>query len=201
MASFFDNGRSVIHTTFVPHLRKRRLLMFRSFIALLAFEAFMQSARAELRVTNAFQTPRQVLEHFLKRDSEGFVFSGLLESERQALTYWKESPSQDTFYVAKSHKITERKAEKEQEAAFDVDYDLVSIADAHGTLVPLARRLSKKRVMYVLRKDAQGRWKIARPEARSIVPILSQKRVQTWLPEIHQLPREAQPVSSPTPSR
>lgn len=161
---------------------------------LLVFAPFTALPAAPLALTNEFKTAHEVLNHYLARDAEGFYYTGMLDRERTEFTAWKEPPSQDTFYVATSYSVKPLGTAEERSARFEVEYTLVSIADAHGTRVPVKGVASRKKVVYELQRETDGKWRIHRPEARSVVPVLSLKRVQGWIPEL----APARPVSTPT---
>src|SRR5690349_9505755 len=54
-----------------------------------------------LQLENRYKNPEEVIRYYVNRDASGFIWSGLLDSERKAFTLWKEVPNHETFYIAK----------------------------------------------------------------------------------------------------
>ncbi|OFY99501.1 MAG: hypothetical protein A2070_03175 [Bdellovibrionales bacterium GWC1_52_8] len=130
-----------------------------------------------LRFQNSFRTPEEVISYYCGRDASGFVWSGLLEVERKAFTFWKDLPEQDSFYVAQKYEIASARLDSavKDEASVEVTYELLGVADAHGTVVPAQER--ERRVVFRLKKE-RGAWKILSPEAASIAPVVLASKFQ-----------------------
>jgi hypothetical protein len=130
-------------------------------------------AHERLRVKNTFKSPDEVVAYYCARDASGFVWSGLLESERQAFTTWPEVPEQDSFYIAKDYKISPVKRLGADHATVGVRYAVLAIADAHGTRMPVSK--PELLVEYDLKKVG-GQWKIVKPAAKEISPIVLESK-------------------------
>ena len=118
-----------------------------------------------------------MVRYYCGRDASGFVWSGLLETERKAFTFWKDMPDQDSFYVADKYEVLGARVDPKQAdaATVEVVYDILGIGDAHGNLVPAADK--QKRVVFELRKE-RGSWKIAKPDGASISPVVLASKFQ-----------------------
>lgn len=127
-----------------------------------------------LRLRNTFQTPDEVVKYYCGRDASGFVWSGLLDIERRAFTLWKELPQQDSFYIAQKYDVLPAKIKKD-EATVEVQYNLIGVGDAHGTVMPATEK--ERRVTFFLKKD-QGLWKIANPEGQQMAPVVLASKFQ-----------------------
>lgn len=128
-------------------------------------------AHERLRVRNVFKSPEEVVAYYCARDASGFVWSGLLDSERTAFTRWREPPSVDSFLIAKSYQVhpSERIKHDNNRAAVEVSYDLLGIGDAHGTRSP-PPQLTYKVVFDLSRVN--GAWKIVKPDFAEIAPVV-----------------------------
>lgn len=150
-------------------------MMFRLILAALAIalpwsaHTNLKPAHEKLRVRNTFQNPEEVVRYYCNRDASGFVWSGLLEIERRAFTLWQAVPEREMMYVARSFDVAEARKQGDR-AWVDVEYDLVGMADIHGTFQPVARP-PKRRVTFELRKAGTA-WKIAAPDAAEITPVV-----------------------------
>lgn len=124
-----------------------------------------------LRVRNTFKSPEEVVAYYCARDASGFVWSGLLDSERTAFTRWNEAPEVDSFYIAKSYQVhpSERIKHDNNRAAVEVSYDLLAVGDAHGTRTPPPRPNYK--VTFDLNR-VNGAWKIVKPDYAEIAPVV-----------------------------
>jgi hypothetical protein len=124
-----------------------------------------------LRVRNTFKSPEEVVSYYCARDASGFVWSGLLDSERTAFTRWTEAPQVDSFYIAKSYQIhpSERIAHDGNRAAVEVSYELLGVGDAHGTRTPPPTPAYK--VVFDLSR-VNGAWKIVKPDYAEIAPVV-----------------------------
>lgn len=145
------------------------------------------TAHQKLRVVNDFASPSEVVAYYAARDASGFVWSGLLDVERRAFTTWSEAPAQDTFYVASSYSVGTPKVQGDQ-ATVEVRYQIEGVSDAHGTLEPARDKTLV--VTYTLVRGAAaapaGRslaagsaaaaWKISKPEATEVSPIVMRNR-------------------------
>ncbi len=129
----------------------------------------LQPTHEKLRVRNTFQNPEDVVRYYCSRDASGFVWSGLLEIERRAFTLWQAVPEREMMFVARSFQVAAAKREGDR-AWVDVEYDLVGMADIHGTFQPVARP-PKRKVTFELRKSGTA-WKIASPDAGEITPVV-----------------------------
>lgn len=124
-----------------------------------------------LRVRNTFKSPEEVVSYYCARDASGFVWSGLLDSERTAFTRWSEAPQVDSFYIAKSYQVhpSERIAHDSNRAAVEVSYHLVAVGDAHGTRTPPPQ--ADYKVVFDLNRVG-GAWKIVKPDFAEIAPVV-----------------------------
>jgi len=157
-------------------VRRHLSYIFSLFLFSLAMAAPTALEHEPLRFRNSFQTPEEVVRYYCGRDASGFVWSGLLEVERKAFTFWKELPEQDSFYVAQKYEIASARMDTAQnEASVEVTYELLGVADAHGTVVPAQEQ--ERRVVFRLKKD-RGAWKILSPEAASIAPVVLASKFQ-----------------------
>jgi hypothetical protein len=137
-----------------------------------ALEAAPTPEHERLRLRNDLKTPAEVVRYYCGRDASGFVWSGLLDSERKAFTTWTDVPQQDSFFIAKSYEVIPRATEGDR-ATVEVKYEVTGIGDAHGTrLPPPAPEL---RVVFDL-KRVNGAWKIARPEYTAISPVVLESK-------------------------
>jgi len=91
-----------------------------------------------LRLKNTFQNPEDVVRYYCARDASGFVFTGLMDSERRAFTSWKTVPDADGFFVAKKYDVRKARypTKSPDVAEVDVEYELTGQSDAHGTYNP-----------------------------------------------------------------
>lgn len=133
-----------------------------------------ENTHTPLKIQNAFERPEQVLDHFIARDSEGFVWSGLLEKERTEFTTWKQVPRRDAHYLADSFKITPVGSAGPGRAEFLVRYSGVVQVDAAGTEVPLSP--SSLEVTFVLVRQEGKPWRISAPDSERFSPVLLRKR-------------------------
>jgi hypothetical protein len=143
-------------------------------LALAAGSGSVQSSllkHERLRVRNTFKSPEEVVSYYCARDASGFVWSGLLDSERTAFTKWPEAPQVDSFYIAKSYKVHpgERIAHDNERASVEVSYELLATGDAHGTRTPPPR--ADYKVTFDLNR-VNGAWKIVKPGYAEIAPIV-----------------------------
>ncbi|MGK5081752.1 hypothetical protein WDW37_00480 [Bdellovibrionota bacterium FG-1] len=125
----------------------------------------------QLRVNNTFKTPDEVVAYYCARDASGFVWSGLLDAERKAFTFWKEAPNLDSFFIAKDYHLgpSEWIGHDKNHVSITVHYTMLAVGDAHGTRVPLQDR--DQSVVFEL-KRVGGVWKIEKPEASTVAPIV-----------------------------
>ncbi len=124
-----------------------------------------------MRVRNHFKTPEEVVAYYCARDAAGFVWSGLLESERAAFTLWHNTPQQDSFFIAKKYKVHagEMIAHEKDRASVEVTYELAGVGDAHGTRAPATQ--TDYKVIFDLKK-VSGVWKIIKPDSGEISPVI-----------------------------
>jgi hypothetical protein len=124
-----------------------------------------------LRVRNTFKSPEEVVAYYCARDASGFVWSGLLDSERTAFTRWSEAPEVDSFYIAKSYQVhpSERIKHDNNRAAVEVSYNLLGVGDAHGTRSPPPQ--TEYKVVFDLSR-VNGAWKIVKPDYAEIAPVV-----------------------------
>jgi hypothetical protein len=132
-------------------------------------------AHERLRLRNTFRSPEEVVNYYCARDASGFVWSGLLDSERSAFTTWNEAPQQDSFLIAKDYQIAAptKSSANADSAIVEVKYSLVAIGDAHGTRMPAPR--SPYLVRFDLKKVA-GVWKISKPDPKEISPVVLESK-------------------------
>ena len=124
-----------------------------------------------LRIQNTFKSAEEVVRYYCARDASGFVWSGLLDSERRAFTLWKEVPQQESFYIAKTYEIlaVPLSSRRPNEATVEVCYQVIGIGDANGALIP--SQSPDYRVQFEL-KRVGSQWKIAKPLAGQISPVV-----------------------------
>ncbi len=149
---------------------KKILILMCSLMPL--FTQASTESHERLRVRNTFKTPEEVVNYYCARDASGFVWSGLLDIERKAYTLWKESPQQDSFYIAKDYHVRVLKNAGNQ-AQVEVDYELLGIGDANGAKMQPPVPFYK--VIFYLKK-VDNLWKIEKPESREISPIVLQSK-------------------------
>lgn len=127
----------------------------------------------QLRTQNTFSTPEEVVNYYCSRDSEGFILTGMLDSERSAFTHWRESPKSDSCYISKNHRLgpTRYLNPDRTLAEIPVTYDLAGIGDADGIQLPAPRPTHQ--VTFRLRK-IDGRWKIESPTPSALSPVVSE---------------------------
>jgi hypothetical protein len=140
-------------------------------------------------VTNDFASPNEVVAYYAARDASGFVWSGLLDVERRAFTTWSEAPAQDTFYVASSYTVGKPKIQGD-EATVEVRYQIEGVADGHGTLEPSREKTLVITYTLVRGQGSSGgralagttaataasSWKISKPDAPEVSPIVVRNR-------------------------
>jgi hypothetical protein len=128
-----------------------------------------------LRVRNNFKTPEEVVSYYCARDASGFVWTGLLDSERTAFTSWAEAPQVDSFYIAKSYQVHpgEKTSPDAARATVSVSYDLAAVGDAHGTRNPPPQ--PSYQVQFDLKK-INGAWKIVKPDYAEIAPVVLESK-------------------------
>jgi hypothetical protein len=157
----------------------RTLALFALAVGLGSLSSSVQSSILEherLRVRNTFKTPAEVVSYYCARDASGFVWSGLLDAERAAFTAWAEAPQQDSFYIASKYEVNPAEPATGDHASVRVRYELAGIGDAHGTRTPPpSRELS---VTFDLKRVA-GTWKIIKPDASEISPVVLESKFPT----------------------
>lgn len=131
------------------------------------------SGHERLKLRNDFKNPEDVVRYYCARDASGFIWSGLLESERRAFTLWREVPQHDSFYVARKYEIRTAKITSQDQAQVEVIYDLVGVSDGNGTLDP--SRETSRRVVFNLKRIG-GQWKIAEPDSGKIAPVVLESK-------------------------
>ncbi len=129
-----------------------------------------------LRIRNTFKTPEEVVAYYCARDASGFIWSGLLDSERTAFTAWNEAPQQDTFYIAKNYAVSpsEIVAHEKDHVSVAVKYSLLGIGDGHGTRMPSPR--ADLNVVFDVKKMG-GVWKIVKPDPQEIAPVVLEAKL------------------------
>jgi hypothetical protein len=138
-----------------------------------------RSDRPPLIQKNTFPSPEAALRHFCARDAWGFVWSGLLRKEIEALTLWKTPPLSDGFHVIQGYSLGATVKLSANEVEIPVTYQSLGTGQGNGAFVPAGRNPAAGRsgppepvteiVRYRLRK-VQGQWKITSPEATQIEP-------------------------------
>jgi hypothetical protein len=128
-------------------------------------------AHERLRIRNTFKTPEEVVSYYCARDASGFVWSGLLDSERTAFTSWADSPQVDSFFIAKSYEVHtgEKIGHDANRASVQVNYQLLAVGDAHGTRMPPPA--ADYKVTFDLNRIG-GTWKIVKPDYAQIAPVV-----------------------------
>ena len=161
---------------------KKRARLFSPLIQLTLASIFLMTSlpasvlqHERLRVRNTFKTPEEVISYYCARDASGFVWSGLLDAERKAFTLWKEVPQNDSFYVAERYFVGSGQtiAHNPDHVSIDVPNELAAISDAHGTKSPAPQK--EYHVTFDLKK-VEGVWKIAKPEAEQIAPVVLEEK-------------------------
>ncbi len=135
-----------------------------------------------LRIVNTFKTAEEVVRYYAARDASGFVWSGLLDTERQSFTTWKEVPEHDSFLVASRYEVIPiEERHGHDEASIEVRYNVLGIGDGQGTLVPADQPIH--RVRFDL-KRIQGKWKIVSPVPQNVSPVVLESKfpVVSWAP-------------------
>ena len=132
----------------------------------------VQLEHERLKLRNDFKNPEDVVRYYCARDASGFVWSGLLDSERRAFTLWREAPQQDSFYIAKKYDVVPLGGAA-QTATVEVRYQLTGVGDAHGTRLPAVQ--PEMRVKFSLKK-IDGAWKIAKPGPESLAPVVLESK-------------------------
>jgi hypothetical protein len=132
-------------------------------------------AHERLRIRNTFKTAEEVVAYYCARDASGFVWSGLLDSERMAFTSWSDAPQQDSFYIARQYvvKTGETIGHDKNHVSVEVRYDLAAMGDAHGTRSPAPR--ADYNVVFDL-KRLNGAWKIVKPDFAEISPVVLESK-------------------------
>jgi hypothetical protein len=157
----------------VKTLHKTTLIFALSFCS--AINALIVPAHAleRLLVKNDLKTAEAVVAHYCARDASGFVWSGLIDAERTAFTTWRESPQQDSFFVASSYEVGKATSKAADQAEVEVHYQLKGVGDAHGTRMPASE--PSMTVKFGLRR-VNGAWKIVRPESSAIMPVVLESK-------------------------
>lgn len=151
---------------------KRSIALVLSVFCLAAAWGSLQQ-HERLRMKNSFKSPEDVVRYYCSRDASGFVWSGLLESERKAFTAWSEAPQQDTFYIARKYEVMKAKETSRDLATVDVRYELTGFADAQGNRKAVNPR--ERLVSFNLKRIA-GSWKIVKPDFSEISPIVLEEK-------------------------
>ncbi|MEN9722978.1 MAG: hypothetical protein RJB38_964 [Pseudomonadota bacterium] len=156
-----------------------RTLLLSVFVLVFGLCPVALTAPRGLELKNQFSTAEAVLNYFLERDADGFIWSGLLDQERREFTNWKASPARDSFYLARGFQITsDLKSSSPLRSVMAVHYDIESVRDSAGTRVPVEKKLQ---VRFVLEKQ-KGQWKIVEPDAEHFTPVLLSSRVKEYFP-------------------
>lgn len=158
----------------------RRVLLAFATLATLAMPTLFRSGVANvqqherLRVRNTFKSPEEVVSYYCARDASGFIWSGLLESERRAFTTWREAPQHELFYIARKYELVSapNAHANADSATVEVRYELTAMGDAHGTRSPAPRPYS---VTFSL-KRVGGAWKIAKPDSAELPPVVLESK-------------------------
>ena len=156
-------------------------IIFFALLATLFMPTLSSAANPEherLRVRNTFTKPEDVVRYYCGRDASGFIWSGLLDIERQAFTLWHDAPSRESFLIAKNYDVKPAKFQNGQqnEAIVEVTYDLAGMGDTHGTVLPAPN--NPYQVIFSLKKVA-GLWKIEKPESNAIAPVVVESKFPT----------------------
>jgi hypothetical protein len=132
-------------------------------------------AHEHLRLRNNFKNPEEVVAYYCARDASGFVWSGLLESERAAFTTWADAPERDSFYIAKQYAIgqPEFSAGDRSHASVEVHYELVAMGDGSGNRNPAPQ--ADYRVRFDLKKIGAA-WKIVHPDSAQIPLVVLESK-------------------------
>jgi hypothetical protein len=131
-----------------------------------------------LRLKNTFKSPEEVVSYYCARDASGFVWSGLLDAERRAFTFWNDVPQQDSFFIARKYEVSPSQpvGHAKDHAIVEVRYEIVGVADAHGTRMPSAE--PEHTVTFDL-KRVGGVWKIVKPAPGEIAPVVLESKFPT----------------------
>ena len=127
---------------------------------------------------NRFMRPEEVVKHYVERDRWGFIWSGMTNEERQALTLWPLAPHPEVAYLVEKIEIGPTQAVADR-ATIEVIYHVNARTDGRGTRLPLTT--SKKRVIYQLERH-RGKWRIVTPAAQAIACFVDPKVFPIRLP-------------------
>jgi len=131
---------------------------------------------------NRFKNPKEVVHYYCERDASGFVWSGLLESERKNFTLWTKAPDVDSFLIAKDYRIMSEEIEPgEKEATVRVKYELLGVGDGHGAFQPPPGETYF--VNFRLKKEGNT-WKIYQPFAHSVSAVVLESRFPYKKPDL-----------------
>ena len=127
-----------------------------------------------LLVRNSFDTPEEVLGHFLRRDEAGAFWAGMLEPEMRAFTTWKTPPQAESYFRFKERKLGEARKISQDEVVIPVTLTVIDQRDAFGTRMPASARQNPHVQDFRLRR-IDGQWKIVQPDSNRFVPALRVK--------------------------
>ncbi len=140
------------------------------------------AAPPKMIAENRFTNPTDVIRHYAERDSWGFVWSGLSQDERTALTQWSSSPLPQTAYLIRKYEIIEPVKIAGDQARVEILYDVIAYTDGRGTQLPFTG--PTKRVIYELKKTA-GIWRISGPSPLQQPAFVRPDRYPLPLPELN----------------
>ncbi len=113
-----------------------------------------------------YKTPRDAILQYTARDAHGFYWTGMLQSERQALTRWERSPQNEGAYLISRYEVGDAEVEGDK-ARVTVSYHLVGVTDFNGQITPPDRYLHS--VTFELgRATPQDGWRILSPAPEAV---------------------------------
>ncbi len=127
-----------------------------------------------LLIRNSFDTPEEVLGHFLRRDEAGAFWAGMLEPEMRAFTTWKTPPQAESYFRFKERELGEARKISQDEVVIPVTLTVIDQRDAFGTRMPASARQNPHVQDFRLRR-IDGQWKIVQPDANSFLPAIRVK--------------------------
>jgi hypothetical protein len=136
--------------------------------------SWAEKPKSALVVKNTFARPEDVLAAFLNYDEQGYIWAGMSDLSREALTQWKEPPSAETFYRYSKRDISKTQWISAVEARIPVTWTVVEHRDGFGTQLDLPKD-RRYQVVFTLKKDSDGRWRIHSPRAESYRSVLRPK--------------------------
>jgi len=133
-----------------------------------------EKSSSALVVKNTFTRPEDVLAAFLNYDEQGYIWAGMSDLSRSALTNWQESPASETFYRYAKRTLGKTTTVSASEVTIPVTWTVTEHRDGFGTQLALPKD-GRYQVSFRLKKESDGRWRIQAPTAGSYLPVLRLK--------------------------